>query len=1068
MRKAGIGLFTLALSLGALVYFSAPVKGLPDEQALWRHRNLGKALYETPGSIPQAVTELKKALDLAPDSLRDRLNYGLALLRAGKAAEGIAELEKVQKLDPSLPHTWFNLGIAYKHQDRLPEAARQFEQMVKLVPDEPISHYNLGLLYELQQRQPDAVKEFQLTSRLDPALAAPKFRMFNAYRRQGDDAAAAKALAEFREAKKQQEANDESQDVEWSFYAELYDPSQAHPGTSDASAPVLAKFEDHTLPGRVDGKTAGLLAIDSAGRQKADLLVWSGAGIRLYRDTKDVTDEAGLGSFRQILGAAAGDFDNDGLVDLCVLTEGGPHLLHNIKGRFVEQEAALPKQRFDAAVWVDFDHDYDLDLMLLGTKPVLLRNEAKGGLVDYTSHFPFAAGHATGAAVFRVVPDTKGFDIAVTYADHSAVLYQDQLRGVYEAKPLEAVPAGASGLRAVDADNDSWLDLVYGSANGVVLAHNRNGTFQAKPVGNSGAFTALDVENRGLTDIAGSAGLSRSRGLGQFGAANAEAIPTGIAMAAADFDEDGRMDVAEVRTDGSVHLLLNRTVTRNSWLRMALTGVKNLKAAPGTEVEVKSGDAYQKKMYDGTPLVFGLGGQKTADAVRITWANGMIQNEANQVLSKAVAYTEAPRMSGSCPMIFTWNGKEFQFITDVLGVAPLGAGSGDGQYFPVDHDEYIQIPGDALKLQDGRYEVRITEELHEVSYLDKVQLIAVDHPSGVEIFTNDKFKSPPFPEFRLFGVTQRIYPERATDDQGRNLRSALLRQDRHYATGFTHDFSGVAGMHSLTMDFGAQAAPDNKAVLLLNGWVDWADGSTFVGNSQGGGAGLVFPSIQVKDLEGKWRTVVEDMGIPSGKPKTIAVDLTDKFLSSSREVRIVTNLCVFWDEIFLSSSTEAPSVQLTSVDAELANLRLRGFSVPAIDAKREQPENFQYSRWTPAAMWNPVPGQYTRYGDVRELVVGIDDKPVIMGSGDELRLLFPAVSLPALPRGWQRDFLLLVDGWAKDADANTAYSQTVEPLPFHGMSAYPYPPGEKYPDDAAHLEYRRRYNTRAATRCYPG
>ena len=71
------------------------------------------------------------------------------------------------------------------------------------------------------------------------------------------------------------------------------------------------------------------------------------------------------------------------------------------------------------------------------------------------------------------------------------------------------------------------------------------------------------------------------------------------------------------------------------------------------------------------------------------------------------------------------------------------------------------------------------------------------------------------------------------------------------------------------------------------------------------------PYLQVKDKHGKWTTVIEDMGMPAGKPKTIAVDLTGKFLSDSREVRIVTNLCVYWDEIFLSEDTAAPSVTQT-------------------------------------------------------------------------------------------------------------------------------------------------------------
>jgi len=114
--------------------------------------------------------------------------------------------------------------------------------------------------------------------------------------------------------------------------------------------------------------------------------------------------------------------------------------------------------------------------------------------------------------------------------------------------------------------------------------------------------------------------------------------------------------------------------------------------------------------------------------------------------------------------------------------------------------------------------------------------------------------------------------------------------------------------------------------------------------------------------------------------------------------------------------------------------------------------------------WNPTPGLYTRYGDVRPLLERVDDQLAIVGSGDEVRLRFAAGGLPPLPRGWRRDFLLDVDGWAKDADANTAYSQSVEPLPFHAMSAYPYRDSERFPDDAEHRRWRAAYNTRPALR----
>ncbi len=215
---------------------------------------------------------------------------------------------------------------------------------------------------------------------------------------------------------------------------------------------------------------------------------------------------------------------------------------------------------------------------------------------------------------------------------------------------------------------------------------------------------------------------------------------------------------------------------------------------------------------------------------------------------------------------------------------------------------------------------------------------------------------------------------------------------------------------------------------------------------------------------GNWKTVVDDMGIPSGKPKTMAVDLSGKFLSSSREVRIVTNLCVYWDEIFLIENDAPPTVRLTTAPMLSADLHFRGFSKPTIDPQHKQPEQFDYQTVSDTSMWNPTSGKYTRYGAVGNLLQEPDDRMAIIGSGDEIRLRFSTRELPPLPAGWKRDFLLLVDGWAKDADANTAFSQTVLPLPFHAMSSYPYATGERYPQDQAHQDYLREYNTRPALR----
>jgi hypothetical protein len=472
-------------------------------------------------------------------------------------------------------------------------------------------------------------------------------------------------------------------------------------------------------------------------------------------------------------------------------------------------------------------------------------------------------------------------------------------------------------------------------------------------------------------------------------------------------------------------------------------------------------------LYMGLPVVFGVDSRRSADTVRITWPNGLIQNEMNQAVNKNLGFKEAQRLSGSCPLIFTWNGQEFQYITDVLGVAPLGAMSGDGQFFPTDHTEYVPLAGTWLAPRTTtygpRYEIKLTEELSEVSYFDQVNLVAIDHPASTEIYSNEKWKAPPFPEFRLYGLSARVYPVHARTEHG-DVTERLLKQDQQYVDDFKRNYVGVAETHTLDLDFG-RAAPANRAFLVLNGWVDWADGSTFLQQAQEK-KDLTPPYLQVKDKSGRWVTVIEDMGMPSGKPKTIAVDLTGKFLSDSREVRIVTNLCVFWDEIFLGEDAGTPLAVLTTAAPAHSEVHFRGFSPSHIHPERRQPETFEFANPTTTSYWNPTPsnatGMYTRYGDVTPLTAKVDDMLVVMGSGDELTLQYDPSRFPALKPGWRRDYLLRVEGWAKDRDANTAFSQSVDPLPFHGMSRYPYPSDEHYPDDAAHRAYLREYNTRPA------
>jgi hypothetical protein len=261
----------------------------------------------------------------------------------------------------------------------------------------------------------------------------------------------------------------------------------------------------------------------------------------------------------------------------------------------------------------------------------------------------------------------------------------------------------------------------------------------------------------------------------------------------------------------------------------------------------------------------------------------------------------------------------------------------------------------------------------------------------------------------------------------------------------------------LTLDLGVDA---DRAVLLMTGWTDYAFSGDNVAASQSGRT-LSAPSLQVKDGSGAWRTAIEDIGIPVGRPQTVVVDLRGKVPRGTREVRIATNMRIYWDQILVDSSGGRFPTALTRIEPIAADLHWRGFSAErTLDG--HEPYGYDYAQVSTVSPWKQMTGRYTREGDVKPLLRHVDDLFVVSRPGDEIALSFDASALPVLRPGTSRTFLLYVDGYSKEMDINSASPDSVEPLPFHGMSAYPYGPGERYP----HREAIEKYNTRIVTKAY--
>jgi hypothetical protein len=358
---------------------------------------------------------------------------------------------------------------------------------------------------------------------------------------------------------------------------------------------------------------------------------------------------------------------------------------------------------------------------------------------------------------------------------------------------------------------------------------------------------------------------------------------------------------------------------------------------------------------------------------------------------------------------------------------------------------------------------RFMEPLEEAVYLDRVRLLAVDHPAELEVYPNEYFASnPPYPPFKVVISNSKDTrpPAGAWDEHGHDVMPDL-RAHRYFGDFALTQFQGFAKPHSLTLDLG-EVYRGGALWLLLHGEVEYFSANSMYAASQAG-VHAISPYVEVQSANGKWVRVVDDMGFPAGGPRTMTADLSGKLPLGTRKIRITTNLQIYWDSILIDRTPQNPkgkeAPHFTPVPLIRADLGFHGFP---LKIEGTPPGNVQYiyEKVSATGPYTRPAGTYTRYGDVLPLLTARDDQSVVFGSGDEVRLDFDPSQLRPLPQGWVRDYFFAVDGYEKDMDFYAAEGNYVAPLPFLKMGDYPYAPGKSFPLDDAHVKYLLEYNTR--------
>lgn len=766
----------------------------------------------------------------------------------------------------------------------------------------------------------------------------------------------------------------------------------------------------------------------------------------------------------------AADFDNDGKLDLIA---AGPETVAWWRGRGdgtfedVTAAAGLAGTGADAAAVLDFDIEGDLDLALVGGKAGagdLRRNNLSGPLESVGEQTlprePFSEPRGLVASDL----DRDGdLDLAVAHA--KGLSWIDNLRqgrfGDRTAAAGLAKSAPAVAVASADLDNDGLPDLIAAGPGGLQAWRGRRTTFEpwnlnlpARP-GFSDVL-AFDADNDGRLDLAaaGPAGVV-VLGNPSFAALPVEGAPASVtALAAADLDGDGDLDLVAAGPSG-LHRLDNDGGNKNHWLTVRLKALtqgngKNNLDGLGSVLEVRSGGAYQFQEVHGQTTHLGLGRRAQPDLLRVVWTNGVPQNRMQPKGDQRIV--EEQVLKGSCPFLYAWDGQGFAFVTDLLWNAPIGLPVAPGVWAGADPSELVRADG--LKPRNGRYEIRVTEELWEAAWFDAVRLWVVDHPADVEVASNLKVipgKSQP-EEVRASRDLRSMAA--AWDGAGKDATDRVRTRDEVYASGFAPSpYQGVAAKPwAFTFDLGE--APAAPVRLHLDGWIFPADASLNLAVAQRPDLPPVFPRVEVETEEG-WQVLVPEMGFPAGKTKTMVVD-TPPLPPGARRLRIVTNQWLGWDRIaWTTAPVDAEPVLVAKLEPGASDLRFRGFS-ELIRRSPNGPHGYLYDRSTADSPWLPFPGRYTRYGDVTELLQEPDDRMVILAPGDEIALTFDAGSLPPVREGWKRTLFLESHGWDKDADRNTFEATTMEPLPFRSMKRY----GDPLPDTPEMRRYVEEWLTR--------
>jgi Tfp pilus assembly protein PilF len=1060
----------------------------PSEPAGWANWGL-LALRQR--NYDTAAERLNKARDLAPDN--SDIFYLLGLLESsrGNTTEAINNLRKSVELDQK------NLIATYKLAEEVErqgdeKSATEFQALIqKILAVDPD---NLAALVEstriaAKRGDAEAVKssaaKIVTRSAAWPEEVRAQVNAVDAAAQSGDLAAAATRtsflrnvlmrLPEYRRDLAMIKPPPGEEAVPFTHFLKL------EPPVFQTAAPDLSiTFRAEPINLTTD-KTDWIGAISLSGSGAPVIATASAREVRLSSGATLPFPAGATNTPPTINSILALDFNYDFKTDVVLAGEGGVRLFRQENPSSftdVTSETKLPptilKGKYTGAWNADIEADGDLDIILGSPQgaAIVLRNNGDGTFIDTQ---PFGGVSDLTDFAWADLDADGDPDAALIDGGSKLHVFSNERQGQFTER---SVPIG-SPIRAIsvlDLNSDGVLDLAVVGDDGNIIRLSDNGTgweiTELAKVGNAsgpGVLRVADLDNNGGLDLLlmPAAKIWLNDGDSKFTELTNTSFPERV-FDVADINNDGRLDLLALSKEGQPQQAINQGTKNYHWQIVrprASNAVGDQRINPfgvGGEMEIRSGLLVQKQPITGPLLHFGLGEQTSADVIRVVWPNGTVRAEF-EVKADQEVLTEQ-RLKASCPWLFAYNGKEMEFVKDAV---PWGSAIGLrintlGSAKIAATGEWYKIRRDQLVPHDGYYDIRVTAELWEVYYYDYIGLMPVDHPEGTEIFVDERFVIPP----AKLGFTTVATPkpiQQAIDDNGNDVTSLLSARDGKALDNFGRgQFQGLTRDHYVEVDLGDEAPTSGPLYLIAHGSIHDTESSVNVAITQGNRWRAKPMSVEVPDGKGGWREAQSNLGFPAGRKKTVLFNLTDLFKPGMpHRVRIRTNLEIYWDHLEWAVGLPDAPVKMVRLTPSAVDLHYRGYSVvnkPESGAAPEVPD--YYRLFSTKQAWRDLEGYYTRFGEVGELLQAIDDRYVIVASGDEMSLRFPEQAPP--PVGYVRDFILMGDGWIKDGDYNSTFSRTVQPLPHHAQSEYETKPG-KLEDEVVYKRFPedwQKYHTR--------